>query len=83
MARTSNRRASLLGMIIGAICGLGGVAAGLYAGVIEPLRSSGGADKLPVPVLMTSIILSALFVLYLGYLLLAHLRKKKNTPSDW
>ena len=79
----SNLRASLLGIILGGICGLGGILSGIYFGIIKPLQENGGANKLPLPVIITSIILTAVFVMYLGFMILSKINKKKNKPTEW
>lgn len=79
----SDRRAALFGIVLGSICGIAGIGAGIYVGVIKPIQESGGTDKLPLPVIITTCVLLALFVFYLIVLAVSNVKKKKNKPSEW
>lgn len=81
MASTS--RAGLLGIILGIVFGLGGLFSGIYFGIIEPLRRSGGADQLPTPLIVSSVVLCMALLVYLGCLFTIRRNKRKHRPPEW
>jgi hypothetical protein len=66
-ARRAGRgtRAGLQG-IAPAVCLAWVVCLAEYFGIIEPLRASGGADRLPTPLIVSSAVLGAALLIYLG-----------------
>lgn len=75
--------ASLLGIILGSVFGLSGLLGGVYFGVIQPLRESGGVDRLPTPLIVSSVVLGLALLVYLGYVFTIRKTKRKYRPPEW
>ncbi|NHZ94747.1 hypothetical protein [Massilia sp. CCM 8734] len=80
---SSKSRASLLGIILGSIFGLGGLFSGIYFGIIVPLRDNPGADKLPMPLIAISILLLLALSGYIIYMLVSRARRRRDRPPEW
>lgn len=80
---SSKSRAGMLGIILGGVFGLSGVVSGIYFGVIQPLRENGGADKLPTPLIVSSVLLVLALLIYLAYVFVVRARKRKHRPPEW
>jgi len=79
----SKSRAGLLGFVLGSVFGLGGLFAGIYLGVIQPLRESGGAAQLPTPLIVSSVLLGLALLVYLGHIFTVRRNKRKRRPPEW
>lgn len=80
---SSTSRASLVGIILGCIFGLGGVFSGIYFGIVVPLRDHSGADKLPAPLIVCSIVLLVAVAGYVLWSLVSRARKRRQRPPEW
>jgi hypothetical protein len=78
----SKNKGSMIGAIVGAIFGLGGVVAGAYVSIIKPLQEGGGI-KLPFTLIVTSSILALLFFTFAWLTIRRQMMKRKRKPDEW
>lgn len=79
----NGKRKAIWGVVLGALMGLGGLAAGTYAQIIKPLLVDGAWRQLSLGTLVGGVALLLGLGLGLASFLAARMRRKSAAPDAW